>query len=457
MSHYGLRCRKCGKLLEGAWCAFCEHCRDALLVTDYGGARFSETGRRGRLALQLAAGALARRSCSRGPACTAPAASRRTSGSRTCTSPSTATGRRRARCSQTCTFKEFEAAVVLQNARENGIEGLIVASAGNTARSFAYLSAQTGFPVVIVVPAMCLTEMWYLERSTRRADGGGRRRRLFRLDRRRQAGRRDPRVPVRRRRQEHRQARRPRAWCCSRPWRPSSACPTITSRPWAAAPGPIGVWEMAERFLADGRFGDRLPVLHLAQNLPFAPMAKAWARQERRLEPEDLRPELIPEITTRVLSTRYPAYTIAGGVYDALTATGGRMYGVRNEEVYAAMELFQRTEGVDIVPAAGVAVAALEQAVGGGRAAPGRGRAAEHHRRRREEPGPEVMTRTLRRVRRVEDDHGQGDRGAAVPRPEEELLAILEAERRRLHRVAALREDQGPARDARPRPSPTCR
>jgi cysteate synthase len=95
-------------------------------------------------------------------------------------------------------------------------------------------------------------------------------------------------------------------------------------------------------------------------------MTKAWARRERRLDPEDLRPELIPEITTRVLSTRYPAYTITGGVYDALCATGGRMYGVHNGEVYAAMKLFERLEGVDIVPAAGVAVAALGQAARAG-------------------------------------------------------------------------------------------
>ncbi len=44
MSHYGLRCRKCSKLLADSYCAFCEHCRDALLVSDYGGARFSQEG-----------------------------------------------------------------------------------------------------------------------------------------------------------------------------------------------------------------------------------------------------------------------------------------------------------------------------------------------------------------------------------------------------------------------------
>ena len=42
------------------------------------------------------------------------------------------------------------------------------------------------------------------------------------------------------------------------------------------------------------------------------------------------------------------------------------MYGVENEEVINAMEVFQAAEGIDIVPAAGVAVAALEKAVAAG-------------------------------------------------------------------------------------------
>jgi cysteate synthase len=120
---------------------------------------------------------------------------------------------------------------------------------------------------------------------------------------------------------------------------------------------------MAERFVGDGRFGARPPVLHLGQNLPFAPMLRAWEKNSRTLFPEDLDPALISQITTRVLSTRYPAYSVAGGVYDALSSTGGRMYGVRNEAVYAAMETFREAEGVDLVPASGVAVATLAEAV----------------------------------------------------------------------------------------------
>lgn len=364
MSHYGLRCRKCGKLLTDTYCAFCEHCRDALLVTDYRDARFSERGGAGIWRfnwLPVHEPSFVQP----GPSVYRSSGLAAHLGLENLHVAFNGYWPERGALLETCTFKEFEASVVLQNARENGIEGLTVASAGNTARSFAYLSAQTGYPVVIVVPAMCLTEMWYHERSREVptvvvADGDY-----------------ADSIDVARR----------VAQALGFPFEGGvknvakrdglglvllEAAATLGSLPdhyfqaVGSGTGAIGVWEMAERFLADGRFGSRLPVLHLAQNQPFAPMANAWARHERRLEPADLRPELIPEITTRVLSTRYPAYTVAGGVYDALTATGGRMYGVRNEEVYAAMALFQRLEGVDIVPAAGVAVAALAQAVAAG-------------------------------------------------------------------------------------------
>lgn len=394
MSHYGLRCRKCGKLLEDTYCAFCEHCRDALLVTDYGGALFSEAGGEGVWRFNWLP--------VHSPSFVQPGPSVYRSrglavhlGLENLHVAFNGYWPEKGALLETCTFKEFEASVVLQNAQENGIEGLTVASAGNTARSFAYLSAQTGYPVVIVVPSMCLTEMWYHERSkdvptvvvadgdysdsidvaqrvaltlgfpfeggvknVAKRDGLG----LVLLEAAATLGR----------------------------------LPDHYFQAVGSGTGAIGVWETGERFLSDGRFGSKLPVLHLAQNLPFAPMTRAWERRERRLEPGDLRPELIPEITTRVLSTRYPAYTITGGVYDALTATAGKMYGVRNEEVYAAMELFQRLEGVDIVPAAGVAVAALEQAVSGGALRPDELVLLNITGGGEKNLDPRIMTRTLR-------------------------------------------------------------
>jgi cysteate synthase len=262
----------------------------------------------------------------------------------------------------TCTFKEFEAAVVLENARENGVEGLVVASAGNTARAFAHLSHKTGYPVIIVVPLMCQREMWYLESSTLvptvvlrdgdYSDAIDLARRIAELSGMpfeggvKNIAKRDGLGVVMLEAAAH-----------------LERLPDHYVQAVGSGAGAVAAWEMAERFVRDGRFGGRLPRLHLAQNLPFAPMYHAWQAKRRELDPGDLKVELIEQISTRVLSTRYPAYSILGGVYDALKATEGAMYGVTNNEMTMARKLFEDTERLDIVPAAAVAVAALRQAV----------------------------------------------------------------------------------------------
>jgi cysteate synthase len=63
-----------------------------------------------------------------------------------------------------------------------------------------------------------------------------------------------------------------------------------------------------------------------------------------------------------VLSNRSPPYGVRGGVYDALEDTDGRMYGVTEAEAVKAKRLFESREGIDILPPAAVAVAALVQA-----------------------------------------------------------------------------------------------
>lgn len=366
MSHFRITCRHCGKSLKEVYCAFCEHCRDALLVTDYLDRNFncSDNGRTGIWRFNWLPvhkpnfnqeGTVVYRS--EGLAATL------------CLEnlfiAFNGYWPERGADLQTCTFKEFEAAVVIQNAQENNIKGLIVASAGNTARAFSHLSRVSGFPVVIVVPRMCLTDMWYLEAPNEVPT-------LAVID-----GDYADSIDVARR----------IASTVGYPFEGGvkniakrdglgsvllEAVPQIGMLPdhyvqaVGSGTGAIGIWEMSERFCADGRFGTRLPALHLAQNLPFAPMTRAWEHKSRTLFPEDLRPELISEITTRVLSTRYPAYAIKGGVYDALTSTQGKMYGIQNDEVFAAMDLFRQKESIDIVPAAGVAVAALIQAVQSG-------------------------------------------------------------------------------------------
>lgn len=357
MSHFSIRCRRCGEELTEVYCAFCEHCRDSLLVTEYREREFRDDRGEGiwRFGwLPVHAPGFPQP----GPVVYRSEGLARRLGLRGLFIAFNGYWPEQNALIETCTFKEFEAAVVLQNAKENGMQGLIVASAGNTARAFSHLSVVARFPVVIVVPSMCLMDMWYLEPSSviptlAIADGDY----ADSIDVARRIAR---TVGIPFEGGVKNIAKRDGLGVVL-----LSAVSEMKRLPdhyfqaVGSGTGAVGVWEMAERFLRDGRFGERPPMLHLGQNLPFAPMAKAWERQSRLLAEEDLRKELITEITTRVLSTRYPAYSIEGGVYDALTATGGRMYGVTNSKVFQAMDLFERTEGIDIVPAAGVAVAAL--------------------------------------------------------------------------------------------------
>ncbi len=364
MSHFSIKCSACGKVLENSYCAFCEHCKDALLVTDYHDARFEDRPGEGVWRFNwlpvhkksgVQHGAVVYRSTELAGLL----------GLENLYIAFNGYWPEKGALLETCTFKEFESAVVLQNARENGVEGLIVASAGNTARAFAHLSSLTGFPVVIVVPRMCLMEMWYLEHQSvvqTLAVGDGDYADAIDVAKKiamalgfpfeggvKNIAKRDGLGVV-------------MLEAVSR----IGKLPDHYVQAVGSGTGAIGAWEMAERFKKDGRYGNRLPVLHLGQNLPFAPMLHAWEKNSRALFPDDLRPELIAEITTRVLSTRYPAYSVKGGVYDALTATNGKMYGIENNDVYAGMDLFLKNEGIDIVPASGVAVASLIKAMHSG-------------------------------------------------------------------------------------------
>jgi cysteate synthase len=67
-----------------------------------------------------------------------------------------------------------------------------------------------------------------------------------------------------------------------------------------------------------------------------------------------------------VLFNRRPPLSVKGGVADALAATSGAVQGVTNDEAKEAGRLFERTEGIDIMPAAAVAVSALMKSMRSG-------------------------------------------------------------------------------------------
>jgi cysteate synthase len=132
--------------------------------------------------------------------------------------------------------------------------------------------------------------------------------------------------------------------------------------------GGIAVHEAARRLRSIGYFGTNLPRLMLCQNLPFAPIHHAWQTRGRTLPAvkERQAKREIRSLLSPVLSNRKPPYAIAGGVYDALLESSGDTLVATNAQALRAMTLFRDCEGIEMDPAAGVALACLSAAVESG-------------------------------------------------------------------------------------------
>ncbi|MBN1134905.1 MAG: cysteate synthase [Methanosarcinaceae archaeon] len=268
---------------------------------------------------------------------------------------------------KTCSFKELEAHPTMQRLTESGKLAIVIASAGNTSRSFAHVSAMTGIDVYLVVPHFGLPSMWLpeeptdsihlisMDKSNDYTDAINLAERIAKLPGMvseggaRNVARRDGMGTVM-----------------------LDAAITIKRIPdhyfqaVGSGTGAIAAWEAGIRLHADGRFGNHLPKLQLAQNLPFLPMTNAWNAKRREIIPEiDMQDpkKQIDEIYAKVLSNRSPPYSVTGGLYDALTATSGLMYAITNQEAKEAQTLFESLEGIDILPPSAVAVASLLKAV----------------------------------------------------------------------------------------------
>ena len=267
---------------------------------------------------------------------------------------------------ETATFKELEGAVTVEYAKENGVKRLVIASAGNTGKAFAFTAMQERIPVILVIPKKCLCGVYLPEYDNRYvktillrdgdySDSIELAKRISRLKGftyeggARNIARRDGLATV----------------LVDAAFE-TGLIPDHYFQAVGSGTGAISAFEASLRLIGDGRFGQALPRFHLSQNLPLAPMYSAWRAGRREINPEKDIPRaknVLDLIYARVLSNRYPPYGVFGGVYDTLKATNGEMYGVENNEAEAAKKLFERLEGIDILPAAAVAVASLLQAV----------------------------------------------------------------------------------------------
>lgn len=269
----------------------------------------------------------------------------------------------------TASFKETEAYSVCAHIPQDEKRVLVLASAGNTARAFASVCSRNNIPVVISIPKDNMDAMWFdsplnpcvkIICSPEGSDyfdaialadklcGDGM---FFAEGGAKNIARRDGMGTTY-----------------------LSAIEAIGTIPDAyfqavgSGTGAIAAWENNLRIIADERFGYKKTRLMLSQNTPFTVIYDSWQLRQRGLveiSAQQAR-EASAEIIAKVLSNRKPPYSVSGGLYDALADTDGLMYKVTNEELEHWSAVFEEKEGIDINPAAAVAVASLAQAVDAG-------------------------------------------------------------------------------------------
>ncbi len=262
----------------------------------------------------------------------------------------------------TGTFKECEAYSVCSRLPEDFNSTLVVASAGNTARAFIDVCSKNEIPLIVVVPESVLETIWgdhdvsscvrlivvggnadYYDAIVCAgiisgldgyvAEGGAKN-----------------------------VARRDGMGCTM-----LSAATTIGTIPElyfqavGSGTGAIAAWEANLRLLADGSYGDNKARLIVSQNAPFQVLYDSWRAGSRECVEigADTAKHQIEQTFAKVLSNRKPPYSITGGLFDALTDTRGDVMLSDNDNARKAARMFLETEGIDIDPAAAVAVATL--------------------------------------------------------------------------------------------------
>ena len=262
-----------------------------------------------------------------------------------------------------CSFKEMEALPTYSRVNDLGGGTVLLASVGNTARAFAQVAGETGCKCLIVVPEKSADRLKVtkdtgharlftvngdytdaIEMSDRIAALGG----FIVEGGARNVARRDGMGTV-----------------LLEGVLTMGRLPDHYFQAVGSGTGAISAWEASIRLLEDGRFGSRFPILNLSQNFPFVPMKKAWDAGRREITKEDLGDPThdIGLIYADVLTNRKPPYGIPGGLFDAMSACGGRFFDISEAEAVSAGKLWSSAESVSLDPAADVALASLIRAV----------------------------------------------------------------------------------------------
>ncbi len=274
---------------------------------------------------------------------------------------------------RTCSFKETEAYSVCARMQRKNKQILVVASAGNTARSFARVCSDNNIPLLLCMPEDNISSLWFDKPIKENV-----------------------KLIVTKSGSDYYDAINLSNLVCSNPKfiaeggarnvaRRDGMGTTVLSAVTAigeipeyyfqaigSGTGAIAAWEANLRLIEDGRFGTRKMKLIVSQNEPFLPIKEAWDAGSRNIlamNDGEAR-QKAGQINAKVLSNRKPPYSMAGGLFDALLDTKGKVLSATNEQALEAAKLFNQTEGIDIHPAAAIAAATLMGEVNAGNIPP---------------------------------------------------------------------------------------
>lgn len=269
----------------------------------------------------------------------------------------------------TCSFKETEAFSVLARMDPKEKRILVVQSAGNTARAFAYVCSENKIPVVICVPQDNIEDLWFHKKlhscvKLIAVPHGCDYYDAISLGEKLAS---DPRYLLEggAKNVARRDGMGTTILSCAEKM---GRIPDAYFQAVGSGTGAIAAWENAERLAKDGRFGENKMRVYVAQNDPFTLMYDSWKNNSRNLvdlDPDEGRRRAECVLAT-VLSNRKPPYSIVGGLYDVLKASGGDFYLASNNEIIYWLLQFRNREGYDLLPAACVALTALAKAVNEG-------------------------------------------------------------------------------------------
>lgn len=263
---------------------------------------------------------------------------------------------------ETVTFKELEAQTVLARLPSDQVV-LTVPSSGNTGAAFAWACSREQVPCLVIVPGSAESKFRFSEPLDPRVrlavlddgdypDAIALARQVsafppFQLEGGVQnVGRRDGLATV-----------------MLSAFEEMGRLPAYYFQAAGSGTGAIGAWEAAGRLRAM-MTDTELPKIMLCQNAPFTPIYDTWRRGGRQDSGVSGQyRQVIGRVMADELTNPAPPYSVRGGLRGMLAESSGDVLVADNAAVRAAMSAFLEAEGIDIEPAAGVALACLRKAV----------------------------------------------------------------------------------------------